>query len=517
MVNKIRFLVVGAGYIGKRHANLIIKNENSELVAFVDVRTKEECEINDFNVPLFNSLDEFKLSNLEIDVINICTPNGLHATHCLQSLELNKHIVCEKPMALKKADCEKVMFKALEKSKHLFCVMQNRYSPPSKWLKSLMNDNILGKIYMVQINCYWNRDKRYYKKDSWKGTNELDGGTLFTQFSHFIDIMYWLFGDICNIQGRFSDFVHENMTEFEDSGVINFEFKNGGIGCINYSTAVANQNLESSITIIAENGSVKVGGQYMNEVEICNIKDYTMPELEESMPANDYGYYKGSASNHCFIIQNVIDTLNNKDNPTTNILEGLKVVEIIERIYKLRDSKIVNKNSIQLERKVLQNKNYYQHETAIIDEGANIGEGSKIWHFTHISKGAKIGKNCNIGQNVYIAEDAIIGDNCKVQNNVSIYSGVEAGNNVFFGPSCVLTNDINPRAMYSKNGNYIKTIIEDGVTLGANCTIICGNTIKENAFIGAGSVITKDVESNSVMVGNPGKKIGLIDEKGNAK
>tara|TARA_B100001123_G_C15282874_1_gene1014616 strand:- start:89 stop:1666 length:1578 start_codon:yes stop_codon:yes gene_type:complete len=523
MKNKIRFAIIGAGYIGKRHASLINENNDSELVAFIDIRTKEECEIEKYNVPLFHSIYEFKSSNLEADVINICTPNGLHAINCLEGLDLNKHIVCEKPMALTKDDCEKVMFKALEKSKHLFCVMQNRYSPPSKWLKSLITNNILGKIFMVQINCYWNRDERYYKKGGWKGSYNLDGGTLFTQFSHFIDIMYWLFGDICNIQTKFSDFVHQNMTDFEDSGIVNFEFKNGGIGCINYSTAVANQNLESSITIIAENGSVKVGGQYMNEVEICNIKDYIMPELEESKPPNDYGHYKGSASNHCFIIQNVIDTLHGKENPTTNVLEGLKVVEIIERIYKLRNSKIINKKFIKDSDKFFKDSdkffknNYYQHESAIIDEGANIGDGSKIWHFSHICKGAKIGKNCNIGQNVFIAEGAVLGDNCKVQNNVSIYAGVETGNNVFFGPSCVLTNDINPRCKYSKNGNYMKTILRDGVTLGANCTIVCGNTIGENALIGAGSVITKDVESNSVMVGNPGKKIGEIDEKGNRK
>jgi UDP-N-acetyl-2-amino-2-deoxyglucuronate dehydrogenase len=513
----IKFAIIGAGYIGKRHATLIKENKSSELVAFIDIRSKIDCDIEKYNVPLFKSIEDFKKSNLEVDVFNICTPNGLHAINCLEVLDFNKHVVCEKPMAMSKVDCEKVMFKALEKSKHLFCVMQNRYSPPSKWLKSIIDEKILGEIYIVQINCYWNRDERYYKKNGWKGTNELDGGTLFTQFSHFIDIMYWLFGDITNIQGKFNDFCHENMTDFEDSGLINFEFKNGGMGCINYSTAVSNQNLESSITIIAENGSVKVGGQYMNEVEICNIKNYDMPELEESMPPNDYGYYKGSASNHCFIIQNVIDTLNGKSNPTTNILEGLKVVEIIERIYKLRDTKIVNKNLNKLESKVLQNKNYYQHETAIIDEGANIGDGSKIWHFSHICKGAIIGKNCNIGQNVYIADGAIIGDNCKVQNNVSIYSGVEAGHNVFFGPSCVLTNDINPRAMYSKNGNYMKTIIEDGVTLGANCTIVCGNTIGKHSLIGAGCVITKNVPANSIMVGNPGKKIGEIDEKGNRK
>jgi len=507
--DRIKFAIIGAGYIGKRHATLIKENNDSELVAFIDVRTEDECQIDKFNTPLFSSLDEFKSANLEVDVINICTPNGLHAIHCLEALNLDHHVVCEKPMTLTKYDCEKVMFTALEKSKHIFCVMQNRYSPPSKWLKSIIDDNILGNIFMVQINCYWNRDERYYKKGGWKGSYNLDGGTLFTQFSHFIDIMYWLFGDICNIQGKFSDFIHQKMTDFEDSGIINFDFKNGGMGCINYSTAVANQNLESSITIIGENGSVKVGGQYMNEVEVCNIKDYTRPELEESKPPNDYGHYKGSASNHCYIIQNVIDTLRGKENPTTNVLEGLKVVEIIERIYKLKKQQSSKESD-----KYITNKSYFQHESAVIDEGADIGDGTKIWHFSHICKGAKIGKNCNIGQNVFIANGAVLGDNCKVQNNVSIYSGVEAGDNVFFGPSCVLTNDINPRAVYSKNGNYMKTIIEDGVTLGANCTIICGNTIGENALIGAGSVITKDVESNSVMVGNPGKKIGEIDEKG---
>jgi len=190
---------------------------------------------------------------------------------------------------------------------------------------------------MVQLNCYWNRDERYYKPGGWKGTEDLDGGTLFTQFSHFIDIMYWLFGDIDNIQGKFADFNHKDTTAFEDSGFVSFDFINGGMGCINYSTAVANQNLESSMTIVGKNGSVKIGGQYMNEVEVCNIKDYEMPTLKPSNPANDYGPYKGSAANHNYVISNVIDTLKGRTSPTTNALEGLKVVEIIERIYKIRN------------------------------------------------------------------------------------------------------------------------------------------------------------------------------------
>jgi predicted dehydrogenase len=153
--------------------------------------------------------------------------------------------------------------------------------------------------------------------------------------------MYWLFGDITDIQGKFSDFNHQTLTEFEDSGFVNFQFVNGGMGTICYSTSVWDKNLESSMTIIGEKGSVKIGGQYMNEVEYCHIRDYTMPELPPVNPANDYGHYKGSAANHHFIIENVIDTLKGRTTATTNALEGLKVVDIIERIYSLRNLKKV--------------------------------------------------------------------------------------------------------------------------------------------------------------------------------
>ncbi len=340
MESLIKFAVVGAGHIGKRHAEMIRRESETELVAMVDIRTAEECGATDFNVPFFSSIEELLASGIEVDVINVCTPNGLHAAQSLLALEAGKHVVCEKPMGLSKDQCEKVIFKSLQMSKSVFCVMQNRYSPPSEWIKSVIDRKILGDIYMVQLNCYWNRDDRYYKAGGWKGTKDLDGGTLFTQFSHFIDIMYWLFGDIKNIQGKFADFNHKGVTDFEDSGFVSFDFINGGMGCLNYSTAVANQNLESSLTIVGQNGSVKIGGQYMNEVEVCNIKDYEMPELAASNPANDYGPYKGSAANHNYVIQNVVDTLKGRTTATTNALEGLKVVEIIERIYQVRNEQL---------------------------------------------------------------------------------------------------------------------------------------------------------------------------------
>ena len=328
----IKFAVIGAGHIGKRHAEMVRRNPGSELVGICDIRSKEDCGF-EGDEPFFSSAEEMLESLHDVDVVCVATPNGLHARHALLALENHKHVVVEKPMALSRKDCEKIIYTSLNVSRQVFCVMQNRYSPPSVWLKEIVDDGLLGEIYMVQVNCYWNRDDRYYKKVHWKGTNDLDGGTLFTQFSHFIDIMYWLFGDIENIRSRFRDFKHAHNTEFEDSGIVMFDFVNGGIGTLVFSTALNETNFESSITVIGEKGTVKVGGQYMNEVDYCKIEGYTMPELPEGNPANDYGEYKGSAANHGYIFENVVDTLHGHSMITTNALEGLKVVDIIERIY----------------------------------------------------------------------------------------------------------------------------------------------------------------------------------------
>jgi predicted dehydrogenase len=342
-MSTIKFAVIGQGHIGKRHAEMVRRNPETELIATCDILGKDSLGIIDSKEPHFNSPEEMFKAHPEIEVVNICTPNGLHAKQAITSLEYGKHVVIEKPMALTKADCEKIIFKSLQVNRQVFCVMQNRYSPPSEWLREIMDKRLLGDIFMVQLNCYWNRDERYYKKESWKGDAALDGGTLFTQFSHWIDILFWLFGDIYDIQAKFADFNHAQSTDFEDSGFVSFKFAKGGMGCINYSTAVWDKNLESSLTIVGANGSIKVGGQYMDQVEVCNIKNYSMPELKPTNPANDYGAYKGSANNHHYIIENVINTLKGKTTITTNAMEGLKVVEIIERIYKLRPEEVINK------------------------------------------------------------------------------------------------------------------------------------------------------------------------------
>jgi UDP-N-acetyl-2-amino-2-deoxyglucuronate dehydrogenase len=343
MKEKIKFAVVGLGHIGRRHATIINEHPESKLVAIIDsdsnVFNHDLCPK---NIPSFNNLDEMTNKGIIPDVINICTPNGFHAEYALKALDRKTHVVIEKPMALCKEDCEKVIFKSLQVSKNVFVVKQNRYSPPTKWLKEVVSNKTIGEPLMVQINCYWNRDDRYYKKDGWKGSLNLDGGTLFTQFSHFIDIMYWVFGDVKNIQSKFSNFSHKNNTEFEDSGFVSFDFVNGGMGSINFSTSVWDTNMESSITVVGTKGSLKIGGQYMNEIEYCHIEGYAKPDLPPTNPPNDYGPFKGSAANHHYIIQNVIDTLNGTDTMSTNALEGLKVVDIIERIYLNRDLTKIN-------------------------------------------------------------------------------------------------------------------------------------------------------------------------------
>ncbi len=332
-MNTIQFAVIGCGHIGKRHAEMIVRNPYAALGALIDIKPKEALGLDQYNVPFFDSPEAFFASGINAEVINIATPNGLHAQQAIACLEAGKHVVIEKPIALRKTDAESIILKARSTGKQVFCVMQNRYSPPSVWIKEMIESGRMGKIFMVHLDCFWNRDERYYKPGNWHGTKELDGGTLFTQFSHFIDIMYWLFGDIANIRTRVNSFSHGHLTAFEDCGSAIFDFKKGGMGTINFSTCAWDKNMESSITVLAEHGAIKIGGQYMDELRYCHVKDYTPPQLAPSNPGNDYGAYKGSAANHHFVIDNVVEVLNNKNNITTNAYEGMMVVDIIERIY----------------------------------------------------------------------------------------------------------------------------------------------------------------------------------------
>jgi len=331
MKEKIGFGVIGCGHIGVRHIQVIQENKEAKLHGVFDILDKKEQYP---HIP-FASFEDI-LSNTEIDVVQICTPNGLHINQAERVLNAGKHVVVEKPMGLTAKNCLDLNALAAQKNRHVFCVMQNRFSPASLWLKQIVGSGALGKIHFIQVNCFWNRDHRYYTPNSWRGTPDLDGGVLYTQFSHFIDLIYWLFGEIDVRYADFFNLNHAYLDKFEDTGLVQFDLKKGGKGSFNFSTSVYNHNLESSVSILAEKGTIKVGGQYMNKLEYCDVEGMDVPVLPESAPPNDYGAYKGSAANHFYIIQNVIDVLKRNAPIATSGEEGAKVVRMIEDMYKFK-------------------------------------------------------------------------------------------------------------------------------------------------------------------------------------
>lgn len=344
-MKKIKFAILGCGHIGKRHAELVSQHANAELVAAIDVE-QSNLHFSSFGVPHFTSIEDFLNANIEVDVVNVCTPNGLHARQAITCLNHGINVVIEKPIALKNEDANAILEAANRNNRYAFPVVQNRYSATIKWLKDIVLEGLLGEIFMVQLNCFWNRDERYYEKGGWRGMLALDGGPLFTQFSHFVDVLLWVFGDAANIKTKFANFSHQNNTEFEDSGIVTFDLVSGGVGAINYSTSVFQSNFESSITVIAENGTVKIGGQYMNCLEYCQINGTEQPKLDKNEFFNDYGSYKGSASNHGQVIDNVVNVLNGLEKPYVSLQEGINVVKFISEVYQNRStSKVVLEKS----------------------------------------------------------------------------------------------------------------------------------------------------------------------------
>jgi predicted dehydrogenase len=198
-------------------------------------------------------------------------------------------------------------------------------------VKKLLDEGKLGTIFSVQVNCFWNRDPTYYK-NSWKGTRTLDGGTLYTQFSHFIDLLYWMIGDVKEMFAITGNFNHKGIIEFEDTGCVSMQFYNGAIGTLHYTVNSYKKNMEGSLTIFGEKGTVKIGGQYLNVLEYQHIEGITIGNISPGRPANDYGSYQGSMSNHDLVYKEVINALQN-GGTITNAADAMRTVDIIERIY----------------------------------------------------------------------------------------------------------------------------------------------------------------------------------------
>jgi predicted dehydrogenase len=316
----MRIGLLGYGNIAKKHLAAISELEQYQVVAIYDVETIEAPE----EIKVYKDLSEFLAHDL--DIVTVCSPNGFHKEHSLQALQAGHHVICEKPFALSTQACQEMIDVARQQERKIYCTMQNRFSPVSQWLQSLVENKQLGDLYLVNVACYWNRNKKYYEGSDWRGKMGKDGGTLFTQFSHYVDTLYWLFGPMQIHNAHFANFDHEEMIEFEDTGIFNFTFDRGGMGTFSYTTSCYEKNFESSLTLIGSQGTIKVGGQYMDRVDFCNVKGLAQPTLSD----ND------NLSNIRAIYREAGLDITGQKNKATSATDGLAVVQLIEAVYGYR-------------------------------------------------------------------------------------------------------------------------------------------------------------------------------------
>lgn len=325
-----RFAIIGCGHIAQRHALQIAARGRLEAVCDV-VPEKAAALAIQYGAKAYTSAAELFAAERP-DIVSICTPNGLHAPHAIMALEAGCHVLCEKPMSLSAASGRQMMAAAEKAGKKLFVVKQNRYNPPVEAVKKLLEKGKLGRVHSFQVNCFWNRPVAYYAH-SWHGTPDLDGGILFTQFSHFIDLLYWLLGDVVTVQGLRSNYEHGDAIAFEDTGVALLQLQQGVMGSLHYTINSYQRNMEGSVTIFGDRGTVKIGGQYLNQLEYFSVEGESLPGLPAGNAPNRYGFYEGSMSNHDKVYDNLMRALADPSFRFVEADEALKTVEIIEKIY----------------------------------------------------------------------------------------------------------------------------------------------------------------------------------------
>ena len=328
----VTFSIIGCGAIAQRHAQHIYRI--GRLVSVCDInKEKADFLAQKYKANAYYNIKSLLAADKQADVVSICTPNGLHAEHAIQALRTGHHVLCEKPMAIKVKDCQKMIVEAKKARKQLFVVKQNRFNPPVAAVKKLLDAGKLGTIFGVQVNCFWNRNKNFYEQTNWRGTKNMDGGVLFTQFSHFIDLLYWMFGNVNEVKAYIANYNHP-YTQIDDHGGAILKFDNGAIGTFHFTINAHQKNMEGSITIFGGKGTVKIGGQYLNELEYQSIDNCKITNLPRGNKANNYGFYQGSMSNHDKIYENLRDILLGRKGEIADGNDGLKTVEIIAKMYK---------------------------------------------------------------------------------------------------------------------------------------------------------------------------------------
>jgi UDP-N-acetyl-2-amino-2-deoxyglucuronate dehydrogenase len=473
-----------AGYIAPRHLQAI-KDTGNQLVAAMDPHDSVGILDRYFpDVSFFTEFERFdrhleKLrregSPHKVDYLSICSPNNLHDAHIRLALRLGANAICEKPLVLNPWNLDALQELEQESSARIFTILQLRVHPSLIILKDKLSKEKSDHKHEVVLSYITSRGLWY--NFSWKGILEKSGGIATNIGIHFFDLLMWLFGDVQ------TNSLHLKETN-RMSGFLELENAN-----VKWFLSTDKNDLpEEAIKKGAPTfRSITIDGEEIQFTE--GFTDLHTRVYEETLKGKGFGIEEAR--------------------PSIKLVQALRSMAVDETDNNLHPFilKLKSKGFMM---------NYFKHESAYIDENCEIGEGTKIWHFSHIQSGARIGGKCVLGQNVNVGNNVSIGNFCKIQNNVSIYEGVTLEDYVFCGPSMVFTNILDPKCKYPQAGSeyYVKTLVKEGASIGANATIVCGTTLGKDCMIGAGSVVTKDVPDYALIVGVPGKIIGWVSEAG---
>ena len=313
--------IIGCGRIASRHAANI--ERIGHLVAACDIVEERANKLAiAYNAKAYYSVDELLAAETAVDLVVVCTPNGLHAEHIIKSLQARKDVLTEKPFCLTKAAAWQIIETEKFCRKRLFLVQSVRYNPLVQALKKLLHANVLGQIYSFHLNCIWNRPAEYFT--GWHGKLFPDGGLLYNQFSHYLDALLLLFGDVEDARGFTANAAHQKCIEFEDGGAAALQMQTGVLGTLNWSVNAFQKNFEIGLTIIAEKATVRIGGEYLNKVQA----------VQSAAPLSLVGFEKGSIDFHAALYQDLSLALPSPNKDFPGCFDGLKTVETIEKIYK---------------------------------------------------------------------------------------------------------------------------------------------------------------------------------------
>lgn len=303
------------------------------LAAVCDVdRQKAECMAASSGARVYTDIDTLLENEPAASVVVVCTPNGLHAEHAIKSLQARRHVLCEKPLCLSASAAWTMRDTAHFFRRKLFVVKQNRFNPPVRFVKDLLQQNALGKILSFSINGFWSRPQPYYS-GGWHGTTDQDGGILYTQFSHFIDLLLWMLGTVSDVKAlQQNNGLRQNFA-LEDSFVALVHMQNGALGTLHFSINAYGENKEGSFTLIGEKGTVKIGGPYLNTLEWCANESGIDVGEQMTTPANNHGLYPGSRSNHHLVYDELQKALLGQPNELPQVQETVQTIELIEKMY----------------------------------------------------------------------------------------------------------------------------------------------------------------------------------------